>query len=70
MKNSTFPPGWDEAKVRRVLDHYERQSEDEAVTEDEAAFAGTRPTRKPAPHNVSPAVTPALVRHPSQRRVG
>lgn len=33
-----FPPGWDEARVRAVLAHYEAQSDDEAVAEDEAAF--------------------------------
>lgn len=34
---SNFPPGWDEARVRRVLAHYEKQTEEEAVAEDEAA---------------------------------
>ncbi len=38
MKNSNFPPGWDEERVRKVIDHYERQSEDEVVAEDEAAY--------------------------------
>lgn len=38
MKNSNFPPGWDEERVRKVIDHYERQSEDQAVAEDEAAY--------------------------------
>ncbi len=33
-----FPPGWDEERVRRVLEHYEAQSEEEAVAEDEAAY--------------------------------
>jgi hypothetical protein len=37
MSNQQFPPGWDEARVKRVLDFYENQSEDEAVIEDEAA---------------------------------
>ncbi len=37
MSDKSFPPGWDEARVRRVLDHYESQSEEEAVAEDEAA---------------------------------
>ena len=32
-----FPPDWDEERVRRVLEHYESQDEDEAVAEDEAA---------------------------------
>ena len=38
MKNK-LPAGWSEDKVKRVIDHYETQSEDEAVTEDEATFA-------------------------------
>lgn len=32
-----YPQGWDEARVKRVLDHYEAQSEEEAVAEDEGA---------------------------------
>lgn len=38
MKKSNFPPGWDEDRVKRVLAHYEEQSEEEAVAEDEAAY--------------------------------
>ena len=34
-----FPRGWDEERVRRVMDHYERQSEEQAVVEDEAGGA-------------------------------
>jgi hypothetical protein len=37
MTQKTFPPGWDEARVQKVLAHYESQSEEEAVAEDEAA---------------------------------
>ena len=33
-----FPKGWNEARVKAVLEHYESQTEDEAVAEDEAAF--------------------------------
>lgn len=40
MKNNRFPPGWDEARVKRVLAHYETQSEDHAATEDEKAIKG------------------------------
>ena len=29
-----FPPGWDEARVRDLIEHYESQTEDEAVAED------------------------------------
>jgi hypothetical protein len=40
-KQSKLPPGWDEDRVRRVLEHYESQSEEEAVAEDEAALASS-----------------------------
>ena len=33
MKKSRFPEGWDEARVRRVLEQYEEQTEDEAIAE-------------------------------------
>nr|VFK25078.1 MAG: hypothetical protein BECKMB1821G_GA0114241_101128 [Candidatus Kentron sp. MB]VFK29830.1 MAG: hypothetical protein BECKMB1821I_GA0114274_101218 [Candidatus Kentron sp. MB]VFK74960.1 MAG: hypothetical protein BECKMB1821H_GA0114242_101318 [Candidatus Kentron sp. MB] len=36
--NRQFPPGWDERRVQTVLSHYESQTEDQAVAEDEAAF--------------------------------
>ena len=37
MKQNEFPPGWDEERVQSVIDYYENQTEDEVVTEDEAA---------------------------------
>ena len=39
MKTKEFPPQWDADRVERLLAHYEEQTEDEAVAEDEAAFA-------------------------------
>ena len=38
MKQSKFPEGWDAERVHRVLAHYEDQTDDEAVAEDEAAY--------------------------------
>lgn len=38
MKENKFPAGWDEKRVQKVLAHYESQSEEEAVAEDEAAY--------------------------------
>ena len=38
MEQNRFPPGWEEERVRRVLAHYEEQTEAEAVAEDEAAL--------------------------------
>jgi len=38
MKKNRYPPGWDEGRVRRVLGHFDEQSDQEAVAEDDAAF--------------------------------
>ena len=42
LKQPKFPQGWDEERVRRVLEHYEDQSDEEAVAEDEAAYEPTQ----------------------------
>jgi len=37
MSEPKFPAGWDEERVKRLIDHYEGLSEDEMTAEDEAA---------------------------------
>jgi hypothetical protein len=39
--NQKFPPGWNESRVRRVLDHYESQTDGEAATEIRSALENT-----------------------------
>ena len=64
MKNkTTFPPGWDEGRVQRILQHYESQTEEEAVAEDEAAFEGTTQTVMEIPDELVPAVRELLSKH-------
>jgi hypothetical protein len=41
MSRAQYPPDWDEERVRRVLEHYETQRDDEAAAEDEAYEATT-----------------------------
>ncbi|TLY20521.1 MAG: hypothetical protein E6K66_09890 [Nitrospirae bacterium] len=53
---SNFPPGWDEARVRRVLAHYEGQTEEEGVAEDEAAAEDKTQTVMEIPNELVPAV--------------
>lgn len=38
MIKNRFPPGWDENRVRHVLEHYEDQTDEEAVAEDEERY--------------------------------
>jgi hypothetical protein len=56
MRESKFPPGWNEERVRRVLAHYGEQTEDEAVAEDEAAFEERDQTIMEVPTDLVPAV--------------
>lgn len=63
---SRFPPGWDEERVRRVLEHYEGQSEAEAVAEDEAAYESTTHTMMAVPVELVPAVRELIARHSAE----
>ncbi len=57
MKQKTkFPPGWDEERVQRVLQHYDALSEDEEVAEDEAAFEDTTQIVIAVPKELASAV--------------
>ena len=38
MSQNKFPDGWDEGRVQRVLAHYEGQTADEALAEDEVGI--------------------------------
>ena len=61
MKQSRFPKGWDEERVKRVLDHYENQTEDEAVAEDEAAWEDACQTFIEVPNELVPTVEHLLL---------
>jgi hypothetical protein len=55
MSQNRFPAGWDEKKVRQVLAHYEKQTEDEALVEDEAGMESTE-TVMNVPRDLVPKV--------------
>ena len=63
MKQSKFPPGWDEHRVKEVLEHYEHQSEDEALAEDEAAFEAPNQTIMEIPTELVPEVRELIAKH-------
>ena len=63
MKQSKFPPGWDEQRVMRVLNHYESQPEDAAVAEDEAAREDTAGTMMEVPKELVPKVRELIAKH-------
>ena len=63
MKTKRFPTGWDEERVRRVLSHYERQSDEQAAAEDEAAFKGKRQTVVEVPVELMPVIREMIAQY-------
>lgn len=63
MTKTRFPKGWDEARVRRVLGHYETQPEEEAVAEDEAAFEDQTMATIVVPQELVPAIDELIALH-------
>jgi hypothetical protein len=62
-KPRPFPPGWDEDRVQRLLEHYEAQSDEAAVAEDEAAFETATHTAMEIPIDLVPAVRELIAKH-------
>jgi len=63
MRQNRFPPGWDEERVQKVLTHYEEQTEDEAVAEDEAALEEQTQTVMEVPTALVPAIRELIAKH-------
>ncbi len=63
MNKSKFPKGWNEERVRRVLAHYETQTEEEALAEDEAAYEDKTHTAMEVPIQLVPAVRELIAKH-------
>ena len=66
MSEQKLPPGWDESRIRRVLDHNESQTDDEATAEDKEAFESTTHTAMEVPVELVPEVRQLI----AKRRAG
>ncbi len=69
MKQNQFPTNWEEQRVQRVLAHYETQTEDEAVLEDEAAFENQSATFMEIPEDLLPIVRELIAQHQANREL-
>jgi hypothetical protein len=61
-RETKYPEGWNEERVRRLLAHYEEQSEGEAVAEDEAAFEDAQAVVE-VPKELLPEIRKLIARH-------
>ena len=63
MKKPTFPKGWDEKRVQDLLSHYESQTEEEAVAEDEATLEDPTQTVMEVPSSLVSAVRELIAKN-------
>lgn len=56
MKKTRLPQGWDAEQVKRVLAHYESQTEEQAAAEDDEAWQDRKATFVEVPTELLPAV--------------
>ena len=68
MKKTRFPAGWNDARVRGVLKHYEEQTEIEAVAEDEGAFNLRGQTVMVVPKRLVPEITRLIDRRSAPKK--
>ena len=71
MKTTKFPPGWDHARVMKVIEHYESQTDEEAAAEDDAALASVTHATMDIPVEIVPEVRELIARNarkPARRR--
>ncbi|RIK04457.1 MAG: hypothetical protein DCC49_13380 [Acidobacteria bacterium] len=70
MTNKTeeprLPPGWDEARIQEVLEHYESQTDEEMLAEDEAAFEAPDTVVMPIPNELADEVEALIERWEQQ----
>ena len=57
-----LPKNWDAERIQKVLKHYENQTDDEAIAEDEQAFANSE-TVMQVPLELIPAVRELIAQH-------
>ena len=62
MNKQKLLPGWDEDRIRKVLDHYDSQDEDERAAEIEAAWEAEGTTLMSVPTDLGPEIRPILAR--------
>jgi hypothetical protein len=66
MSDQKLPQGWDESRIRRVLDNYESQTDEAAAAEDQAGFESTTHTAMEVPVELVPEVRHLI----AKRRAG
>jgi len=60
--SNRYPKGWDAQSIKALAEHYDNQSEEDAVAEDEAAYRSTLVTMMAIPVELVPQVQKLLAK--------
>jgi hypothetical protein len=63
MTQSKFSPQWDEERIQGIISHYEAQTEDEALAEDDITFADQTQAVIEIPKELVPAVRELIAKY-------
>ncbi len=63
MAKQKYPAGWDEAKIRALAEHYDNQSDEEAIAEAEAAMEAEGQTLVMVPTELMPTIHELIAKH-------
>jgi hypothetical protein len=63
MKKQVFPKGWNEKRVRKVIAHYDKLTDEELAAEDVAAFQAEGQTTMVVPTELVPKILRLIARH-------
>lgn len=62
MAQNKFPPGWDDKRVQNVLEHYDKQTDEDASAEDDQAFENSKTTLMAIPMDLVQEVRKLLAK--------
>ncbi len=63
MTQNRLPPGWDTDRVQRVLDHYEQQTDLDAVAEAATLAEDSIQTVMKVPRKLVPTIRELIAKH-------
>ncbi|HKH44026.1 MAG TPA: hypothetical protein VKM72_05115 [Thermoanaerobaculia bacterium] len=66
-KTNEFPSGWDEQRIRDVLEYYESQTDEEAAAQHDAALSSPEHTVMEVPAELVPVFRQLIAEHERKR---
>jgi hypothetical protein len=67
MKSNNLPSGWDDQSIQELAEYYDRQTDEEAAAEHEAALADPATTHMEVPAELVPLFRELIAKRRAKR---